>query len=311
MVNRGVPLEEAEQEGPGPGCQDQFAPELSAKLDSPGLGSISELNLTNSPSSLAIPDCDPKHAFTSAILPTFGPLPDPSSDPLFDDNMMMGNLFDDNGQDPAQEAGDVTGNDVGPAMCGFRNLGNTCYMNSGLQCVLASPSIVEFFLHYKPDIIKAAPNSESGDEKDLAKKTSNKSFDLSKQFSQLLQEVYSGKYSIIQPSSFKETLSRDHSQFEGFRQHDCQEFLALLLDSLHEELVVAGSLARGAAYSMSECTSMELHTPHSTEASCNNDTANVFSFNSDKMFDKEREAEGDLEREFESVSQLSRGQSAE
>ena len=71
--------------------------------------------------------------------------------------------------------------------------------------------------------------------------------------------------------------------------------------------MVAGSLARGAAYSMSECTSMELHTPHSTEASCNNDTANnVFSFNSDKMFDKEREAEGDLEKEFESVSEVGR-----
>ena len=58
------------------------------------------------------------------------------------------------------------------------------------------------------------------------------------------------------------------------------------------------SLAGGAAYSMSE-------------ASCNNDTANVNSFKIDKMFDKEREGEGDLEREFESVSQLSRGQSAE
>ena len=74
---------------------------------------------------------------------------------------------------------------------------------------------------------------------------------------------------------------------------------------------MAGSLARSAAYSMSECTSMELHTPQSTEDSCNNDTANVNSFNIEKMFDTEREAEGDLETKFESVSQLSRGQSAE
>ena len=338
----GDPLE-VEQGGPVPGCSLQFAAELAAKLDnlpeaggrrsppdytgeyenpdsmetqgdvlggpspggSPGVGSISELDLTTSPSSLAIPDCEPENAFTSAILPTFGPLPDPSSEPMFNDTMMMGNLFDDGGQDTGADTGDVTATDAGPAMCGLRNLGNTCYMNSGLQCVLASPTMVEFFLHFKPDLIKA-PNSESGD--DLAKKISNKSFDLSKQFTQLLQQVYSGKYSIIQPNTFKEALSRDHSEFEGFRQHDCQEFLALLLDSLHEELVAAGSLARGAAYSMSECTSMELHTPHSTEASCNNDTANVFSFNnlSGNMFDKDSEREGDLEKEFESVSEVGR-----
>ena len=57
---------------------------------------------------------------------------------------------------------------------------------------------------------------------------------------------------------------------------------------------------------MSECTSMELHTPHSTEASCN-EGSNVFNFSiSGKMFDKESAREGDLDKEFESVSEVCR-----
>ena len=36
--------------------------------------------------------------------------------------------------------------------------------------------------------------------------------------------------------TFKECLSITHPQFAGAHQHDCQEFLALLLDTMHEEL---------------------------------------------------------------------------
>ena len=59
---------------------------------------------------------------------------------------------------------------------------------------------------------------------------------------------------------------------------------------------------------MSECTSMELHTPHSTEASCN-ENSNVFNFSiNGKMFDKEadRGQDHDLDKEFESVSEVCR-----
>ena len=59
---------------------------------------------------------------------------------------------------------------------------------------------------------------------------------------------------------------------------------------------------------MSECTSMELHTPHSTEASCN-ENSNVFNFSlHGKIFDKEadRGQDNDLDKEFESVSEVCR-----
>ena len=211
------------------------------------LGSLSECELAASPV-MPIPDCDPDTAFTSALLPTFGPLPDPASDPIFDDSM-MGNIFNDD-PDMTQESGDVTNKDATPGMCGLRNIGNTCFMNSGLQCIIASPTIVEYFLHFNPDL--KVSNNESED-KDSYSKENSQRLDLSKQFAGLLQQVYSGKYSIIQPNSFKETLSNDHSQFQGFRQHDCQEFLALLLDSLHEQLVTYGawSRGRGGQYSLS------------------------------------------------------------
>ncbi len=30
-------------------------------------------------------------------------------------------------------------------VCGFANFANTCYMNSGLQCLLATPTVVKYF----------------------------------------------------------------------------------------------------------------------------------------------------------------------
>ena len=43
----------------------------------------------------------------------------------------------------------------------------------------------------------------------------------------------------IAPENFKYRLGQVHEQFEGYYQHDGQEFLALLLDRLHVELTEA------------------------------------------------------------------------
>ena len=67
---------------------------------------------------------------------------------------------------------------------------------------------------------------------------SNKVFFLSSsdRFGPLVQDVWAGEYSTLKPTNFKSSLEMNHPQFKGSVQHDCQEFLALLLGSLHEEL---------------------------------------------------------------------------
>ena len=105
-------------------------------------------------------------------------------------------------------------------VCGFYNFANTCYMNSGLQCLLATPTIVKYFT-------------------DSFELTSKDCFDhtgLVSNFQPLLRDVWAGDYNLLKPMSFKESLSTAHPQFAGAHQHDCQEFLALLLDTMHEEL---------------------------------------------------------------------------
>ena len=62
------------------------------------------------------------------------------------------------------------------------------------------------------------------------------SYASSDRFGPLVQDVWAGEYSTLKPSTFKSSLELNHPQFKGSIQHDCQEFLALLLGSLHEEL---------------------------------------------------------------------------
>ncbi|KAF7990988.1 hypothetical protein HCN44_000793 [Aphidius gifuensis] len=114
-------------------------------------------------------------------------------------------------------------------VCGLRNLGNTCFMAAGLQCLTASPTVLGHFLDLE--------DKNNDDDKLLTP-----SGTLMSHFSKLLTKMWSGKYSVVRPIEFKQTLGAYHSQFKDYRQHDCQEFLALLLDTLHEQMNAAKTL---------------------------------------------------------------------
>nr|CAB3261827.1 uncharacterized protein LOC100177462 [Phallusia mammillata] len=100
-----------------------------------------------------------------------------------------------------------------PGNCGLYNLGNTCYMNSTLQCLLHNTSLLEYFLSnkkYSPGVLM--------------------------EFHSLIEKYWCGKWSVIVPKTFKDFISLTHPQFSGSSQHDGQEFLALFLGSLHLDL---------------------------------------------------------------------------
>ena len=53
-------------------------------------------------------------------------------------------------------------------------------------------------------------------------------------FAVILRQLWSGQRDSIEPSHLKSLLANRASQFSGYAQHDAQEFMAFLLDGLHE-----------------------------------------------------------------------------
>jgi hypothetical protein len=113
----------------------------------------------------------------------------------------------------------------GRGLQGLSNLGNTCFMNSSLQCLSNTEALTRFFLsdQWKEDL---NPNNPLGMNGNLAE-----------EFSKVLEDLWSEPHSYaVCPRDFKRVIGRFAPQFTGYSQHDSQELLAFLLDGLHEDL---------------------------------------------------------------------------
>ncbi|CAG8523744.1 9376_t:CDS:2 [Acaulospora morrowiae] len=114
----------------------------------------------------------------------------------------------------------------GIGITGLKNLGNTCFMNSVIQCLSGTIPFSRYFLNgsYKRHINKVNPFGTKGV--------------LAEAFAELIRSMWSGTYTFVSPITLKEAIGHFAPQFSGSDQQDSQEFLAFLLDGLHEDLNV-------------------------------------------------------------------------
>lgn len=109
-----------------------------------------------------------------------------------------------------------------PGLVGLMNLGNTCFLNSSIQCLAACTELTQYFVNrsHLSDLNEKNPLGTAGQ--------------LAKHYATLIHQMHSGVLGPIGPYELKYAISTFAKQFSGYRQHDSHELLSFLLDGLHE-----------------------------------------------------------------------------
>lgn len=130
-------------------------------------------------------------------------------------------------------------------LTGLANLGNTCFMNSIIQCLSNNLKLTEFFL------------KEKFKEEDL-KINQKKEYQLILCYTNLLRNIWDSN-TVLKPRSFKSAIGKLISKYDNGTQQDSHEFLVHLLENLHKglcyeiEVGIKGEIIKNCDKLMVEC----------------------------------------------------------
>ncbi len=134
------------------------------------------------------------------------------------------NIIDSSSNCDIKRKGNTLGQPPIPGACGLVNVGNSCYMNSAVQCLSHTPLLRAYILSgmFFPEINRDNPFGSGGI--------------LVEEFSKLLKSLWSGDLVCADPIKFKQELGKWKSDFAGNNQQDSQEVIQFMLDGLHEDV---------------------------------------------------------------------------
>lgn len=112
---------------------------------------------------------------------------------------------------------------------GLINRGNTCYLNTSIQCLFNLIDIKDYFSSNEY-IVDLKNRYEEMNDKKLNEIT------LSKEFGKLIKIMLNNKSNYVEPKTLHTLIQKYDNRFIGFEQQDSQEALALILDYLDEGL---------------------------------------------------------------------------